>query len=245
MVVSYFNLKHFTIRICLIFFSIFSRLKSPRLAGKGQKAEWVMISSMFQNRWLQTGRPTFVFVSFLLLLLLLHPSRFFSMCSSSVIFEFIIFFSRWTMTTSRSKGVWGRETRLQHDTAFFRFCKRGKVEASLVESQPVTSRVTCFFFEIHRSVLSSQSKFGQLSFFLVEFAQHWFWKFNLAKVSVLLWPSLILWFWKTRGKHGTANISVQQVSVGCATVGLFIDTWNVHKCNMDAIRHHQILFRHV
>lgn len=42
---------------------------------------------------------------------------------------------------------WGcRETRLQHDTPLCRFCKRGKVEAGLVEPRPVTSKATCFFF---------------------------------------------------------------------------------------------------
>ena len=88
---------------------------------------------------------------------------------SSLFFWHVFFFFRSLDTEHLVPRASDVEAVGRHDynmiLCFSGFCKRGKVEAGLVESQLVTSKATCFcnvfFFEIHKSVLSSQSKFAQ------------------------------------------------------------------------------------
>ena len=85
-----------------------------------------------------------------------------------------------------------------------------------------------FFSTSIAYVLSSKSKFCTVLILKVQ-SRILFWRFNLGKISVILWSSLLLWFWKTSLgiQQGVVSISAQQVSVGDVTVGLLIGTWNV------------------
>ena len=100
----------------------------------------------------------------------------------------------------------------------------------VLSSHGLSLRKHRVFFDFHRSVLSSHSKFAQFSF----------WKFNLDESFDHLcsfgFERLLL---ISIGKEGVVSISAQHVSVGYLTVGLLVFAWmciNVSWMLSDVIR---------
>lgn len=192
MMVFYFNFKH-------------EALHHPKLPSffPGKKPGSRKRVSRPSERWMLHGSKTlvrltdarrFLFPSCLFSSIFSH---FWWISFSPSLFCHLFFGSlddeHFVPTASNAEAV-GRVGCNMIDTALVLQKKQSGSQSCRVAASHFESNV--FFSTSIDYVLSSKSKFCTVVILKVQ-SRILFWKFNLRKISVILWSSFLLWFWKT------------------------------------------------